>query len=361
MSVTLEAIAKATGFSVPTVSRVLTNSKYPVSKATREQIKQVAEAMGYKPNIAARSLRTEQTNTVGIVVDDILSPFVPSIVRGIQDYLKSRDYLCLIINSDWDPVVEQEAISTLVSRPVDGIIFVEYSHRAVNEALERSGKPYVFVHRLFGAQIRNSVVPDEHYGASLAVRHLAALGHQRIAYINGPEGWYSAQQRLIGYEDEMAAQHLPIDPTLLQPGDWEDKSGYVAAQHFLALKPSERPTAIFAANDLMALGAICAIQDAGLSVPRDMAVVGYDNRDFTRIFHPRISTVSMPVYEMGRSAAEMLFKQMAEGRQEMTEVKVKGKLFIRETCGADEADRTTEERNQATIERRILLNKNPDN
>src|SRR5882724_3087514 len=111
MSVTLEAIAKATGFSVPTVSRVLANSKYPVSATTRNQIKQAAEAMGYKPNMTARSLRTDQTKTIGIIVDDILSPFVPSIVRGIQDYLKMFEYLCLIINSDWDTTVEQEAIS----------------------------------------------------------------------------------------------------------------------------------------------------------------------------------------------------------------------------------------------------------
>jgi LacI family transcriptional regulator len=356
--VTLEEIAKAAGFSVSTVSRALTNQAYPVSPTTRTRIIEVAQAMGYKPNIAARSLRTDQTNTVGIVVDDLLSPFVPPIVRGIQDYLKPFDYLSLIINSDWDPEIEQDAINTLVSRPVDGIIFVEYSHLAVNEALQHSHKPYVFVHRLFGSTIRNSVVPDDHYGAALAVRHLVSLGHRRIAYINGPKGWHSAQRRLDGYRDELAAQNLDFDPTLVQPGDWEYEGGCTAAKNLLALH--EPPTAIFSANDLMALGAVGAIQDAGLNVPKDIAIVGYDNRDFTRIFRPRITTVSMPVYKMGRTAAELLLRQMEEGRQDMAEIKVQGQLFVRETCGADVSQRTTEDLDMGTVSRRILLHRDPD-
>src|SRR5258708_29124502 len=109
MSVTLEESAKASGFSVPTVSRALTNAKYPVNTATSQRIIEVAQAMGYKPNIAARSLRTDQTNTIGVIVDDILSPFVPLIIRGIQDYLKQFDYLNLIVNSDWDPQIEEDA------------------------------------------------------------------------------------------------------------------------------------------------------------------------------------------------------------------------------------------------------------
>jgi DNA-binding LacI/PurR family transcriptional regulator len=359
MPVTLEEIAKAAGFSVPTVSRALTNSSYPVSPATRQHIIEVAQALGYKPNLAARSLRTDQTNTIGIIVDDILSPFTPPIVRGIQDYLKPFDYLGLIVNSDWDPEIEQDAINTLISRPVDGIIFVEYSHFAVNDTLEQSNKPYVFVHRLFGSNIRNSVVPDDHYGAALAVRHLISLGHRRIAYINGPEGWHTSQRRLAGYKDELTAHGLAIDPRLIQPGDWEFEGGYNAATNLLAL--NDLPTAVFAANDVMALGAICAIQNAGLTIPKDVAMVGYDNRDFARIVRPKISTVSMPVYEMGRTAAELLLKQIEDGRQAIDEIKIKGSLSIRETCGADESQRTPETVDLATVSRRVLLRKDPDN
>jgi LacI family transcriptional regulator len=358
MSVKLEDIARETGFSISTDSRVLSNSNYPVSEQIREKVLSIAGAMGYEPNIAARSLRTDRTNTIGIIVDDLLSPFTPPIVRGIQDYLNENGFLSLIVNSDWDPDQEQAAIKTLLSRPVDGIIFVEYSHRTTSDGLERSNKPRVFVHRLFGSPIKNSVVPDDYYGASLATEHLIRLGHHRIGYINGPENWHTCRARLSSYRDTLASHNLSFEPALVQPGDWETESGYAAAKDLLKL--TERPTAIFAANDPMALGAIYAIQDAGLSVPGDIAVVGYDNRNFTKTFRPTITTVSMPVIEMGGVAAELLLKQIAEGRKEEEEIKVKGQLIIRETCGAPAANRTRQEPDSRTLFRRVLFNKQPE-
>jgi DNA-binding LacI/PurR family transcriptional regulator len=358
MSIKLEDIAKETGFSISTVSRVLSNSNYPVSGQIREKVLRVAETMGYEPNIAARSLRTDRTNTIGIIVDDLLSPFTPPIVRGIQDYLHKNGFLSLIVNSDWDPDQEQAAIKTLLSRPVDGIIFVEYSHQTTSEALASSHKPHVFVHRLFGSPIKNSVVPDDYYGASLATGHLIRLNHRRIGYINGPENWHTCRARLSGYRDTLASHHLAFDSTLVEPGDWEMESGYAAAKNLLEL--AERPTAIFAANDAMALGAIYAIQDSGLNVPEDVAVVGYDNRNFTKTVRPRITTVSLPVIEMGGVAAELLLKQIAEGRKEEEEIKVKGQLIVRETCGAPEADRTDQEPDARTLFRRVLFNKQPE-
>jgi DNA-binding LacI/PurR family transcriptional regulator len=358
MSVKLEDIAKETGFSISTVSRVLSNSSYPVSEQIRENVLRAAERMGYEPNIAARSLRTDRTSTIGIIVDDLLSPFTPPILRGIQDYLHENGFLSLIVNSDWDPNQEQAAIKTLLSRPVDGIIFVEYSHRATSDVLERSHKPRVFVHRLFGSPIKNSVVPDDYYGAGLATGHLISLGHRRIGYINGPENWHTCRARLGGYKDTLAGHGLTFEPALVQPGDWEIDSGYAAAKNLLNL--AERPTAIFAANDLMSLGAIYAIEDAGLNVPGDVAVVGYDNRNFTKIVKPRITTVSMPVIEMGGVAAELLLKQIAEGRKEEEEIKVKGQLIVRETCGAPEAGRTQQEPDSRILFRRVLFNKQPE-
>jgi len=358
MSVKLEDIAKETGFSISTVSRVLSNSNYPVAEQIRQKVVRAAETMGYEPNIAARSLRTDRTKTIGIIVDDLLSPFTPPIVRGIQDYLNENDFLSLIVNSDWDPDQEQAAIKTLLSRPVDGIIFVEYSHQTTSDVLERSNKPRVFVHRLFGSPIKNSVVPDDYYGAGLATEHLIGLGHDRIGYINGPENWHTCRARLRGYQETLASHNLPLDASLIQPGDWEMDSGSASAQNFL--KQDKPPTAIFAANDSMALGAIYAIQDAGLRIPEDIAVVGYDNRNFTTTVRPRITTVSMPVIEMGGVAAELLLKQIAEGRKEEVEIKVKGQLIIRETCGAPEDMRTQQEPDSRTLFRRVLFNKQPE-
>jgi LacI family transcriptional regulator len=358
MPAKLKDIARESGFSIATVSRVLTNSTYPVKASVREKILETADAMNYRPNLVARSLRTDQTNTVGILVDDLLSPFTPPVVRGIQDQLKENNFISLIVNSDWDIEQEQAGIESLLSRPVDGIIFVEYSHLTSSEALTKANKPGVFVHRLFGTPIKNSVVPDDSYGASLAVEHLIHLGHRSIAYINGPENWHNAKERLEGYKKTLKRQEIPLVEEWIQPGDWEVEGGYRGAQNLLQL--SNRPTAIFAANDLMALGAIYAIQDAGLSVPDDMAVVGYDNREFTWIVRPNITTVVMPVYEMGRIAAEILLQQITDGTHEHEEVKVKGELVIRDTCGASESQKADRSFDRNTSLRRVLLNKDPD-
>jgi LacI family transcriptional regulator len=201
------------------------------------------------------------------------------------------------------------------------------------------------------------VVPDDRYGAGLAINHLVELGHRRIAYINGPEDWHSARRRLAGYQEALAAHALDFEAELVQPGAWELEDGYTAATNLLNI--NKKPTAIFAANDLMAAGAIYAIQDAGLSVPEDIAVIGYDNRDFTRIFRPRLTTVSLPVYEMGRMAAQLMQKQLVEGQESIKEEKVKGQLFIRESCGADESQMTIDELDAGTISRRIVLNVQP--
>jgi len=358
MPVTLEDISKATGFSVPTISRVLSNSTYPVGPTTRQRILESAQSLGYRPNLSARGLRTERTNTIGILVDDIMSVFTPPLVRGIQDYFNEHAISCLVMNSDWRPDLEHMAIESLLSRSVDGIIFAEYSHLVVHDALIRSKIPHLFVHRLFAKSVQNSILPDDYYGASLAVRHLLDLGHRRIAYISGPTNWHSNQRRFLAYRDQLAQEGIALEQALIQSGDWESDSGYAAAG--LLLEYSERPTAIFAANDLIALGAIYRLQDAGLRVPDDIAVVGYDDRDFAKIVKPRLTTVSLPVYEMGQIAAEKLLAQINGGISNFDETFVKGQLYVRESCGADPSTRTHEQRIRVTDVRPALLHKDPE-
>src|SRR5215212_1969805 len=258
MPVTLEQLAQAAGVSVSTISRALNDSKHAVNEKTRKRILTLAKKMGYRPNLIARSLKTERSHTIGIIIDDIASPFGPMITRGIQDYLKEYGYFSVLINGDWNPEVELQAIHDLISRSIDGIIFVESWLHEANPTLDLANKPYVFVHRLFGGVHHNSVGADEHYGARLAIQHLAKLGHGRIAYINGPRGWYAAKQRLIGYRKTLSEYGIPFDPKLVQEGNWEIQSAYPATQRLLELR--KPPTAIFAANDLMALGAIYALQ-----------------------------------------------------------------------------------------------------
>ena len=176
------------------------------------------------------------------------------------------------------------------------------------------------------------MVPDDRCGARLAVRHLAGLGHQRIAFINGPEGWDATINRMAGYQEELAAWGVPFDPALVDGGDWEVQSGYSAAQRLIALWPL--PTAIFAANDLMALGVIYAVQEAGLRVAEDITVVGYDDRDFSGFVRPAITTVRMPCEEMGRTSAESLLRLIAGEVEALEPMLIRGELVVRQSCGA---------------------------
>lgn len=350
VAATLSAVAEAAGVSISTASRVLANSDYPVANATRHKVLRAAEELGYQPNLVARSLRTDQTLTAGIIVENILSPFIPPIIRGIQDRLAPEGYVSIILNSDWDPEVEAGAIQALGNRRIDGIILVESYLRATDEVAGLTARPHVFVHRLFDSLCPCSVVPDDVYGARLAVRHLAEQGQSRIAFVNGPPDWDASANRLAGYREELAAGGLPYDGSLVLAGDWSVQSGYEAAQALLA--GPEPPAAILAANDLMALGAIYALQEAGLRVPGDVAIVGYDDREFAGLVRPGLTTVSMPCEEMGQAAAEMLLRLIGGEAAGEAPVRVRGRLVVRESCGArPEGGRFEPER--ASLTRRL--------
>lgn len=332
MPVSLTDVAKAADVSIATASRVLAGSDHPVAEETRLRVLKAAEELGYQPNLVARSLRTDQTYSIGLIVENILSPFIPPIVRGIQDRLEMDGYFGIIINAGWDPEAEAEAIQNLSKRHIDGIIFVESCLRSSDEVSELADQPHVFVHRLFNSLSLNSVVPDDHYGAQLATKHLAQLGHRRIAFINGPEGWDATINRMAGYQEELAAWGIPFDPALVERGDWEVQSGYLAAQRLIELE--DPPTAIFAGNDLMALGAIYAIQEAGLRVPGDMAVVGYDDRDLSGFVRPAITTIRMPCEEMGRASAGALLRLINGETEAVEPILIQGELVVRQSCGA---------------------------
>jgi LacI family transcriptional regulator len=356
MTITLNELAKAAGLSVSTVSRALTNSGHPVNEDTRKRVLALATELGYRPNMMARSLKTERTYTFGIIVDNIVSPFSPLIIRGIQDYLKKYNYFSVIINSDYDPEAEAEAIHQLISRSIDGVLFVESWQRGANPAFDLENKLYVFVHRLFHSNYGNAVLVDEHYGVRLAIEHLFKLGHRRIAFINGPQEWEASRARLEGFQLVLRELGIPYLPQLVEEGTWEVQSGYPAAKKFLAL--AEPPTAIFAANDLMALGAIYAIQEAGLNVPNDIALVGYDDREIASYARPTITTVTLPCYEMGKKSAELLFNLLKDPAYVDEPIRVQGKLIVRESSGAEEGKIPLEGYRSYTTPPELLSRKN---
>ena len=332
MPVTLEEIAQAAGVSVSTVSRALSKGSYPLKKETRQRILDLAEKMGYQPNLVARSLQSNRSHLVGVIVDRMRSPFASATVQGIQDGLRNEGYSISIAVSNRDQQLALEAIYSFYSRQVDGIIIMNsWLHEFNDPILSLSDRPFVFVNRLFSNNICNCVGPGDYAGAQMAAQHLVDLGHQRIAYINGRKKWHEAQNRLYGFMDIIKSNNLPIDEGVIQQGDWGVDSGYQATQALLALK--ERPTAIFAANDIMAMGVIYAIQDAGLRIPEDIALVGYDDREFAAWVRPSLTTIRMPSYEMGQAAARLLLEQLS-GEELEDATQIPGELIIRESCGA---------------------------
>jgi DNA-binding LacI/PurR family transcriptional regulator len=355
MPVTLNELARAAGVSVSTVSRALNSSAHPVNEETRKLILDLASQMDYRPNVAARGLKMDRTYTIGLVVYNIASPFTPILIRGIQEYLKQHDYFSIIISTDWDPDLEGEAVHQLISRSIDGVIFVETWRDGSNSPLDLANKPYVYVYRLFDGEYANSVNIDDRAGGALAVEHLVNLGHRRIGYINGPQGWASSRDRFLGYKDVLKQSGIELDPTLVEEGNWEVQSGYQAACRLMKL--DDRPTAIFAANDLMALGAIYGIQKSGLTVPGDVAVVGYDDQDFAGFSNPTITTVRSPAFEMGKMAAKLILDRLENQKEILDPIKVAGSLVIRESSGSKQVDLPTEHYISHTLPPESLIRK----
>ena len=333
MAVTLAEIARLADVSVSTVSRALSNQHYPLKEKTRQEILSLAEQLGYKPNLVARSLQNNRSHLVGVIVDRMQSPFSAATVQGIQDGLRNAGYSISIAYSNRDQALAIEAINSFYSRQVDGIVILNsWLHTYNDPILSMQDRPFVFVNRVFSNCLQSCVGPGDRYGAQLATQHLVDLGHQRIGYINGVESWIEAQDRLSGYRDILVKHNLLLDEALIRHGDWGVDSGYRATQELLAL--DERPTAIFSANDIMALGAMYAIQDAGLHTPGDVALVGYDDRDFAAWIRPALTTVRMPSFEMGQAAARLLLQQIArEDPEDATQIP--GKLIVRKSCGAN--------------------------
>jgi LacI family transcriptional regulator len=332
VTVTLEEIAKVANVSISTVSRALSNRHYPLKEETRQSILKLAEELGYKPNLVARSLQSNRSHLVGVVVDRMQSPFAAATVQGIQDGLRNAGYSISIAYSNRDRDLAIEAIHSFYSQQVDGVVILNsWLHTYNDPILALQDRPFVFVNRVFGNCTRNCVAPGDRLGAQLATQHLVDLGHQRIGYIHGMADWAEAQERLAGYQEILAKSGLPFDETLVKQGDWGVDSGYQAGRDLMAM--AERPTAIFAGNDIMAMGAMYAFQEAGMKIPEDIAVVGYDDRDFAAWTRPPLTTVRMPSYEMGQAAARSLLQQLA-GEELEDSTQIPGTLVIRESCGA---------------------------
>lgn len=308
MNPTIRDVARKAGVGVATVSRVLNNSGY-AKPQTRERVLQASSELGFVPSQLARGLVSRSSETIGLIIPDITNPFFPAITRGIEDAASGAGYTVFLCNTDNDPRQEELDVQKLRERWVDGIVFVTTTDRRdLVERLLADGIPVVATDREIGHPGIDSVMVDNVVGAHAACRHLLELGHSRIAHVAGRLQTRTGPDRASGYRWALQEAGIPYDPALVAWGDFTFDSGYRLTQALLAQCP--RPTAIFAANDLMALGAMQAAQEAGVSVPDDLSVVGFDDIAIASVIRPGLTTVRQPAYEMGRLAMSMLLERI---------------------------------------------------
>lgn len=311
--ITIRDVARESGVSIATVSRVLNGTGY-VKESTRERVEKAIQALGFSPNHMARSLSSGSSRIIGAVFPDISNPSFPAVARGIDDALAARGYMLVICNTDNDAGQEEALVGALLEKRVDGIIFVTGS-RETSGLVERASRSIavsLIDREIEGAEC-DTVTCDNRKGASDMAKHLLGLGHRRIAFISGPPEYSTSRKRLAGFSEVMGDAEGAEAP-LIYYGDFRYETGYSLAREILS--SGHGVTAVFAANDLMALGAMRCFMDCGLLVPAQMAVAGYDDIFMSFLVRPALTTISQPAYRMGAVAAEMLLDKLTGRRQQ---------------------------------------------
>jgi LacI family transcriptional regulator len=332
-SPTLKQVARSARVSIKTVSRVLNSGTY-VSDLTRRRVRRAIDQLGYRPNALARGLVTGRSRSIGLVIADIVNPFFPPLVRGIEDVAAARGYNLILCDTDEDPVRERAVVSVLLERQVDGLILcASRMPRSELARLAHDARHVVLVNRVLSHPSVGAVVIDNVAGARLATAHLLGLGHRRVAYLAGPRLSSSHRKRLRGYRQALEARGAAFDPRLVAGGTVSMAAGREAMAGLLRLQ--DPPTAVFAFDDLMAIGALEELRARGHRVPEDVAVVGFDDIDLAAFVDPPLTTVAQPTAEMGRLAANQLV-DLIEGvpsRRARRVITLMPELVVRASCG----------------------------
>lgn len=338
---TMTDIAKLAGVSQSTVSLVINHmSGAKVSAATRNKVLRIARELGYPVERPGHAAPIEARNLIVYLSDELsTSPHAMQTIDGARDAAWEHDCLLSAYATRNDPAYEGAVLARMLADPaLLGVVYATIFTRAVTVPALLAQVPTVLLNcyqKERRERLYSSVVPSEVLGGYAATMHLLDAGHRRIGFING-EGWIeAAAERLKGYRQALSTRDIPFDPSLVREGDWQVSSGHAHAQALLALP--EPPTALFCANDLMAVGAIEAVRERGLDVPRQVSVVGYDDQDIARYTQPPLTTVLLPNYEMGRWAAESLIAQVNGGVSRRTSMKMDCPLVERESVAKNGA------------------------
>lgn len=322
---TMQQVAERAGVSTALVSLVMRNAPN-VSDHRRKRVLDAADELGYRPNVLARNLAARRTNTIGLVLNDLHNPYFAEITDGIEHAAEQAGQRILIGNGRHSPAGESSAVETFLEFRVDGVIVAgSLALDAVCTAARST--PMVVVGRADELEHADTVHVDDALGAKHAVDHLVSIGHRRIAHIDGGDS-AGAPERAHGYAEAMRSHGLEAHIRFAH-GDFTEAGGAAAAHHLL--DGGERPTAIFAGNDLSAVGAFDVMMDRGLSIPDDISLVGFDNTALAAMAHLALTTIDQPTFDLGAAALELLLERVHHGRTESKRVIRRPDLVVRES------------------------------
>jgi len=333
MSVTIRDVARAAGVSTATAARALGGYGH-ASPAARRKVSESARRLGYRPNVVARALVSRATTTVGLVVGDIENPFFAAAARGLADVMDAHGYTVLLANADEDAGRERRAVDALRARQVDGMVVVPAPGASPEHLAElvAAGVPLVLLDRVVVGVAADSVLARNVAGARAAVAHLAGLGHRRIGVVSDSPEITSSAERIQGYRQALRATGIAPEPGLISIGGPTRDDGEAAALRLLD-RP-DRPTAVFTANNFMTVGALRAARSLGLRIPEDVALVGFDDLDWTTLVQPPVTVVRQPVADLGRVAGERLLRRLEGDAGPPKRIRLDANLIVRGSCGA---------------------------
>ncbi|AZR72214.1 hypothetical protein BBF96_01655 [Anoxybacter fermentans] len=335
MGVTIKDVAKVAKVSPSTVSRVIAGSDR-ISKATHERVKKVMEELGYYPNANARSLVKNTTETIGLVLSRSLvaalsNPFFPEIFRGITSVTQEFGYSLLLSSSKDHYQEEKEALRMLKERRVDGLlILASRVNDSLIQKLQKGKHAFVLVGRIPGEDNLYWVNNDNIQAAKKAISYLTGLGHRKIGLLVGSSEYIMSQDRLEGYKQGLLEAEIPYDSTLVEEVDFTEEGGYYGMEALLDRHPDL--TAVFAIDDLLAVGAMKAIKRRGLVIPRDISLIGFNDNPLASYVDPPLTTIRIPIYEMGVKAAQMLIKVIKGEEPEPKQLVLSNEIIIRKSC-----------------------------
>lgn len=306
MKVTIKDIAKIAGVSTATISKVLNKKDKDISEPTRQKILNIAKEYNYIPNTMARSLVTQKTKTIGLIIPDITNPFFPEIARGAEDKASEVGYNIIFCNTDDNLEKEEKYINMLMEKMVDGIIFTQSAKRKEElKNLKLRSLPIISIDRdMKYEEIKGKVLVDNFKGAYDGVKHLLERGSRKIIFITGALNTNTSIERLEGYKKALESFEIPFDENYVLEGKYRSEWGFEAVQ--MLFEKNVEFDAVFCGNDLIALSVMKALKDAGKSIPKDVKVLGFDDIYMAKLAEPELSTVRQPNYKMGYKAVELL-------------------------------------------------------